>query len=314
MRLADADVNVEELLRTLNVEIVKTRDGWLDCLCPLHPEKNPSFSINRDSCRWICRHGDQKGGALDLVIIVKGISSSEAAKYVKGLPTTDPGDEAVFRAIAAIGRDKPVVTDLAEWDARFRSLDPGVMSEYLFERGFDERDMRDFEVRFDAEQERLVWPIRDENANLIGYCARKLPGSTKQRYLYPRGFQRALFPLSFHSGSSVVLCEGPLDAMWLHKHGYNGLAMLGSALTNAQRAWLFARVSDVTIMTDNDETGIATRSKLVKQLSGLNVSLALLPEHRKDVQECTRDEIDDSLATKQPITVAVVNGLISLVK
>jgi len=257
VRIADADIDVPELLRTLGIEVIKVRGEWADALCPLHDERNPSFSIRLDTGRWICRHGDTKGSALGLVVRVKGVSAVEAQRYVQGLPVTDPGDEAVFAAIARIneasrGRD----TDLPEWDAKFHSLDSRVMTEYWFERGFDERDARRFEVRYDPEGERVMWPIRDENANLLGYATRKLPGTFGKKYLYNKGFSRALYPLNHVAGDEAVLVEGPFDAMWLLKHRHNGLAMLGSGLTSSQLAWLFARVSRVTLFLDNDAVGV----------------------------------------------------------
>jgi len=316
MRLVDRAVDVDDLLRTLDIEIVKTRDEWADACCPLHPENNPSFSIRLDTGRWICRHGDITGTAIDLVRRVKGLSTDDAETLIGGLPTADPGDERVMAAIQRINGTPRVDHDgdLPEWDARYRVLDPDLMTEYWFERGFDASDMRRFGVKFDMEEERILWPIRDENGNLIGYCARKLPGTIGQKYLYPKGFVRSLYPLDFHSGSSIVLCEGPLDAMWLHKHGIMGLAMLGSALTNEQRKWLFARVSRVTIMTDNDPTGVKTLSKLTKQLSGLDVYFAFVPWNRKDAQECEEVELIDALENSMTVTQAILDGRISFAR
>lgn len=316
MRLADMEVDVPDLLHTLNIEVVKERDNWADACCPLHPERNPSFSIRTDTGRWICRHGDIKGDALDLVVRLKGISPGEAVKYIKGLPLMDPGMNAVFDAIARINGTTVLHHDgdLPDWDRQYQALDPTVMSDYWWERGFDETDMLNFEVRFDPNEERLVWPVRDENANLIGYTARKLPGSFGQKYLYPKSFQRHLFPLNWHSGEDIVLVEGPLDAMWLHKHGINGQALLGSSVTKLQKAWLFAHVRRIVVLGDNDPAGARALSGLVRSLSGFDVRFAFVPEHRKDPQDCTKAELYEALESTWNVTQAVINGLISFIE
>ncbi|KKL52681.1 hypothetical protein LCGC14_2283050, partial [marine sediment metagenome] len=61
MKIVDSDLNVEAVLGALDIKTVESRGSWHDCLCPLHQENNPSFSVNLENGGWICRHGEETG-------------------------------------------------------------------------------------------------------------------------------------------------------------------------------------------------------------------------------------------------------------
>jgi len=52
-------------------------------LCPLHPEKTPSFSVNPDKQVWHC-HGCQAGGdVFSFIMELKGLTFVEAKSYLR---------------------------------------------------------------------------------------------------------------------------------------------------------------------------------------------------------------------------------------
>ena len=297
MRLADVDLDVASVLEALGVEVSNQRGDWADALCPLHLESNPSFSVNLDHGGWVCRPCCAKGQLLDLVARVRKISRSDAIQWARGQATRRRSAADLISQL--LPKEGPPSKTLA-WAARYDELSPTVMTEYWFERGFNAQAMRQFDVRFDSDDGALIWPVRDSSANTISFIKRRLPGQPGVKYLYPPGFTRALFPLDHfdYSGERALLVEGPLDAMWLHQHGYTtALATLGTDITRGQVDWLKGNVSAVTLAFDNDEAGWRATDLLTGRLAqhGFYVSVVRLPDHVKDIQELSSAEIGPAL-------------------
>lgn len=198
---------------------------------------------------------------------------------------------------------------MLEWSERYEALDPKLMSEYFFERGFSTETMRDFGVRYDEKENSLVWPVRDEAANLVGFIKRRIPPTVGARYEYPKGFQRVLYPLDHFEGSEAILVEGPLDALWLHQCGHRGaLAALGSGLTKSQLLWVRRNTTSVTLIFDNDRDGKLGQEKVIKQLAGMRTFVAKLPKEVKDPQELSKDRLRTTLEETTPALFSVIKG------
>jgi len=297
LRLADTDLDVSSVLDALGVEVVSQRGDWADALCPLHSENDPSFSVNLTHGGWVCRPCCARGQLLDLVSRVREISRGDAIQWARGQGSRERSSAELINSL--LPREAPVSVSLA-WAERYDELSPTMMTEYWFERGFNESTMRQFDVRFDPDQETLIWPVRDESANTVSFIKRRLPGTRGAKYLYPSGFNRALFPQDhFDYGDRALLVEGPLDSMWLHQHGYpSALSTLGSDVTRRQVDWLRGKVGEVTLAFDNDAAGWRATELLVGQLSrhGFGVSVVRLPRNFKDVQELNEAELKEALA------------------
>lgn len=286
MFIADVFVDVPRVLESLGIECDgMTRDGWIDVVCPLHPENKPSFSVSLEHGGWVCRHGDETGGLVSLVARVRGVSRFDAVRWAQRSVTQLSDSEVLLSKLLKRGHvdeDNAVL----KWAERYDALPTSVMSEYWFERGFNAKTLRGFEVRYDPNTNSLLWPVRDENWNLIGFTERRVPPFEGAKYLYPKGFGRELFPMNMLVGDHAVLVEGPLDAMWLRQHGYPGIAVLGASITARQLSWLKGKVRKLTLALDNDEVGQTTQVKLVKQLSKtFSVKTVEIPPGCKDVQE-----------------------------
>lgn len=50
-------MNIERIADLLGFEKVKAGSKELSARCPLHDDRNPSFSINADTGAWICYCG-----------------------------------------------------------------------------------------------------------------------------------------------------------------------------------------------------------------------------------------------------------------
>lgn len=56
--------------------------GMARCPLPGHNDTTPSFEVRHSGRRWICYRCDQQGGAIDLVIAVRGFSFIDAKRWL----------------------------------------------------------------------------------------------------------------------------------------------------------------------------------------------------------------------------------------
>ncbi len=301
-RINDCDIDVEDVLVALDIEIVGMRRTWIDALCPIHGETNPSFSININSGTWICRHENLTGNITDLVSYVKEFEKEDSFIWLRGFKPKQYSSYDLLKKLIGTKPDERS-EELINWISEFHELPTNTMTKYWFERGFTSKTMHDFDVRYDDEKKGIVWPVKDSSANIIGFIRRHLPGITP-KYKYPGGFKRCLFPIDkFQNGPwGATLVEGPLDAMWLHQWGAaHALAMLGSGLTQDQIDWLNKKVECVTIVPDNDAAGESVIKTLKNQLSRLELKVARVPKKYKDIQEVPVKEIGGVLKNRKSI-------------
>lgn len=152
-------------------------------------------------------------------------------------------------------------------------------------------EARDGERFYDRFRGRLMFPIRDELARVIGFSGRVLRSEQskakyvnspetllfkKSRVLY--GIDLARAPIS--SGRQALLCEGQLDVIRCHDAGLEiAVAAQGTAITE-EHAHILKRFADeVILLLDSDQAGIkaALRSAEALLQRGLVVRVASLP-------------------------------------
>lgn len=114
----------------------------------------------------------------------------------------------------------------------------------------------------------LKIPIYDKDGKYIFSKFRKAPWDTTNtpKYQYERGASVSLYGID-HLTNDIVICEGELDALALITCGHNACSSTGGAMTFQQEWAPLFEGKNVTIMFDNDETGIkgAVRAGLLLQ-------------------------------------------------
>ncbi len=152
---------------------------------------------------------------------------------------------------------------------------------------------------YDFFRNRIMFPIMDENGDVIAFGGRVLDDSrpkylnstetelfSKRRNLYG-------FPYTQDTrGQALILCEGYLDYITLHRAGfYNSAAVLGTALTQEHARLIAARYKEVLLAMDSDEAGIHATKKSIDLLrkAGLLVKVLDFSPY-KDPDELIKEE------------------------
>ena len=276
--------------------------------CPFHKngqERKPSFGVNGEidkchcfSCGWAGTieemiselYGYQDEGKFGKRWLIKRFNTVE----IETRPNIMEGfngrnNRLNDRNINNNPVDNTYISD-EELD-KYRYIHP-----YMYERKMDDRVIEIFDVGYDKETECLTFPIRDKNGNCLFIARRSV--NTKL-FSYPQGVEKPVYGLYElyqldEFPKEIYICESMIDAItiWTHCDKYAvALNGLGNDLQFSQLNNMPNRT--FILATDNDSAGIKARIRIKKYISNKIIKEILLPPNRKDINECTYDELEN---------------------
>ncbi len=309
------------------VALKKTGANFKAC-CPFHAEKTASFVVSPDKQIFHCFGCGVGGNALGFVMKIEKSDFRDAIEKlgaragieIKSLESSDPQESIKTRLYKinayaqwlfadAIKNQKSVLDYLKN-----RGLSLEIIEK--FELGFAPNDFETLVGYFAKKQipvedagrlglvksksaghyysffrNRLMFPIRDAKARLIGFGARSLSKDDEPKYLnspespiYNKSFE--LYGLNFArpqimQTSQVFLVEGYIDVIACHQLGLvNTVAPLGTSLTEPQVQYLKKYAKNIVLMFDGDAAGLKAilRSIEICLKLGVHPQVVILPE------------------------------------
>jgi DNA primase len=286
-----------------HVELRRTGKNYVG-LCPFHSEKTPSFTVSQEKQIYHC-FGCGKGGDLISFCMAVGNSSfSEALEALAGqcgieLPSyksrRDNGRDEIIRANEMammayhrilIGTDAgkgaldyllsrsiqiECVKDFligfapAKWDGILKiGKENNIPEDVLVKAGLLYRG-RDGKTARDLFRNRIIFPIMDPRARVIGFGGRSFDGrepkylNTPETPVFNKGknlYGLHLAKNEVRSRRNAVVVEGYMDLLVLYQSGCrNVVAPLGTALTEDQASLLSKMCDTVYLMYDSDRAG-----------------------------------------------------------
>lgn len=212
-------------------------NGEQDAHCPLHKDKTRSMRVNFKKGLWKCFAGCGEGKLSELLVLM---DSRDAIK-----------ESRIARWHRALLRNKSRLRD-------FRRA-----------RGLSLRIIKEYQIGWDEETKSYTIPIR--NADGIPFNVRhyRLNAESGRKIWSVKGLGTPrLFPeriLQKHS--SLVICEGELDALIAIQNGFPAVTGTGGAsVWNDGWAKMFEGKS-VVVMYDNDEAGRGGARRVARSLS-----------------------------------------------
>lgn len=298
-------------------------------LCPFHKEKTPSFTVSPSKQFYHCFGCGAHGTALTFLMEYAGLSFVDAVHELAGrLGLRVP--EAAGPARPEDDRRERLLTLLAQADQYYRQTlrsSPQAI-DYLKGRGLTGKSAAHFGLgyapdewqglarafgdyqdplleaaglvivgeqgrRYDRFRGRVMFPIRNERGQVIGFGGRVL-GTGEPKYLnspetpvFAKG--RELYGLfearrAIQQAGEVVVVEGYMDVVMLAQQGVdNAVATLGTAVTNEQVSRLMRLADSIVFAFDGDAAGRkaawrALENSLPQLKDGKRVAFLFLPE------------------------------------
>lgn len=279
--------NIEHILAKLGIEYSIRGDGLIQDLCPCRQHagdrnNRTAFSWRKDIGRWVCwtHHCEESRGndVFGLVSSVLGTEFPDTLEWIKeslGDLNVDVTNDIKATVRSAKDANIYIHDPIKEDNLEFLQSDP----HYLLNRGFDIDILRRYRAGLWVKpgtfmHNRVVFPIRDHDAHLIGYTGRTILSEDYfdrrnlkySKWVHGRHYHLKPNPGELFTGSllfnlcnakkyrKLILVEGPLDGMKLEEAGiHNWVATLGTAFCHPHRTLLVNNgVTDLYVAYDND--------------------------------------------------------------
>lgn len=272
---------IVDKLREIGVERVTIKGQNVMCVCPFHPDRNPSFGIHPER-GGNCFACNTKFPTADIAL--EEIAKKKGADYVP------------------IYREIPIDYNfLPKEEIEPEPLNPNVLKFYKED---DEYFIKNWKVSKEVvHRRRLVrdpyseaecFPIFDSESNYWGVVERHGATDTKRSYYhYPPGYPRRNILLGEdQTGEEVWIVEGVRDLCAIEtKVGVSAVA-LGGAKASDEQIRKIRKFDKVVLALDNDRAGRQCRDYLLDRLAISKVNVAKY--NGKDPMEATDFELRDS--------------------
>ena len=309
------------------VKLEKRGKNYLG-LCPFHNEKTPSFSVSPDKKMYNCFGCHEVGGPIKFIQTIENVNFNEAVKilcdfngikYTGAKIKTDPNvkyykitdkaklfynkfllnDKSADQALTYL-KNRGITDEIIEafeiglspnsYDTLYNVLaDMGVLELEMEDVGLV--DKSDNGKYHDLFVNRIMFPIKDERNNTLGFSARIFVNDPKQpKYINSRDtkiFRKgtALFNINnakpeIIKKDRIVIHEGQMDVIAAYKAGIKEVVCsLGTAIGDEQAKKIARLTKNVIICFDGDKAGIESSKKAIKLFKkyNFNVRLVLLP-------------------------------------
>jgi len=296
-------VDIVELFESFGVKL-SGKDGNYTGLCPFHEDHTPSLSVDREQGLFNCFSGKckAKGSVVDAVMNFKNTDFKGAMSYLKGFKPVVVRPSVSVPAIPERKKPEPVeAIDLKVISGYYHKqlFDHSEALEYLRKRGLANPALYErFQIGYSdgslnqviGESQRqalteagifsekgkehflncLVFPIMDENQNVVSFYGRDIDDSSGFKHRYLKGPHKGVFNRKASKVyDEIILAECIIDALSLIETGFENVqAVYGTNGFMDEHLEILKtdRVKTVVIALDNDEGGQKASEALKERL------------------------------------------------
>lgn len=164
---------------------------------------------------------------------------------------------------------------------------------YMYERKLTNEIIERFDVGFDNSTNCITFPVRDISGGTL-FIARR---SVETKYFnYPCGAKKPIYGVYELSrldrkADEVIICESILDALYFWTVGKYAVALNGLGSESQFEELNNLPYRKYILCTDSDEAGMKARKRIRANLKNKIITEYILPDGRKDANDCTIDEL-----------------------
>lgn len=320
---------------------LKKKGRTLVGLCPFHNDTHPSFTVSPEKGIAYCFACQTGGDIFSFYQAIEGVDFREALRDLAEKTGVEikhtreaslPKDEkerlrACLDAALRFFREKLREHTSAQEYVRERGIPPELMQEFelgyapdsfsdtyqmLLKEGFSrsevvtaglgiQKDLAEGRI-YDRFRNRLIFPIRDHQGNLVAFGGRTL-GDDDAKYINSAEsplYHKASVLYGLHAAKEpareekrLVLVEGYFDALACRRIGVrNVVAVCGTALTEEHVKLMKRYAETVLLALDSDRAGMQAAERAFPLLAraGITVHAVTLPG--KDPDEAVKVDPD----------------------
>lgn len=270
-------VSISEILRKYGVHAPD--HGRYHVLCPWHPERTASLSVNEERGLFHCFGCGASGSVIDLVARFEKITPKDAAEMLSrdfGISGASSFRNDAIAVNARINEWKSkkeikaiaIPYDLRELPSGYRELSKRAIDHFslsLIDQG-------------------VFIPHFNLGGNVIGYSIRR-PDGVHPKYLNSVGFPKGIPYGTYQNKEEImkrgfaIVVEGQIDAITLWDRGYpNVVSLMGSSMTEPQAHLLLSLTTRLLLLFDGDKPGRIGAAQIDRRWgSCFSIHVELLP-------------------------------------
>ena len=295
-------------------------------LCPFHDDHSPSFSVHPEKQIYKCFSCGESGNVITFVEKINGVSFEEAVKILAdrvGIKLDiksprkrneklekyyDINDTALkyFKNNLFSNEGKQAIDYLNK-----RGVDKDIINEFniglasnnkltkLLEGKYDVNDLLSVDIckdingkYYDTFQNRIIFPIMDENNNIVAFSGRKylsddLKDNTLSKYVNSK--ETIIFKknnvlyninnslLNIKKSKEIIITEGFMDTIRMSQIGYkNVVALMGTAFTHEHLEMILKYKCRVVLNLDQDGPGKSATINVGDILTKNNIDVSVI--------------------------------------
>lgn len=274
------DIDIDLLLSKINIvdyisqyaELVP-RNGCLWCNSLFNTKDyNPSFCVEEDKQLFYCFSTHIGGNVINFVMNYHNVSFHKAVYMLCDYIGSD-GQNLKNSTLSALKEIKKYQKHNNEKITKHNILSPDIMDTYInndkklsiwADEGISYESMKNHQVRYDILQDRIVFPIKDIDGNIINISGRTLDKQYKEKkirkytYYYKFDSLDLIYNLDKSrdcaiSNNEIILFEGVKSVLLCETWGINNTgALLTSSLNEQQMKILIKLGCNVIFALDED--------------------------------------------------------------
>lgn len=262
------------------------RDGEYWCLSPFSgTDTDPSFSIRDEDYVYYDFSDGSGGNVLNFIQRYHKVSFPKALRIAadfagikEEITTAGAGDVLrVMRQFAPKKKEKDQPEHIVLAEDFMERYDPDAPQLALWEdEGISREAMRRFDVRYDWENERIVYPVKIPNGNIISVAGRTIHKDYKERkerkytYYHQIGTNDFLLGLSenkddIEKSGEILIVEGFKSILKLWGWGHQNAVALSTARVSSSQMNLLLRLGCTTVFCLDKGIDV-TQDKNIKRL------------------------------------------------
>ena len=255
------------------VDFTKHSGNTHYCLCPFHDEDTPSLAVNEDEQFWHCFGCGASGNIYTWIQRTEHLTFDQTVQKVAQLTNSDINEYVeseslnFFKTLSKLKKtDKEVPSRVPldmdkDYIQRFKDEVP---QEWIDE-GISPETMKKYEIRIDPMSNRIVYPVKDNDDNLIGVKGRTRFKNFKELKIMKYMNYHRLGILDFYqcmqqardsinNSGEIIIVEGIKSVMKLDQWGFHNTVSAETSKLNEYQIELLIRmkVRDVVIAFDKD--------------------------------------------------------------
>lgn len=243
-------------------------------LSPFTNEKTPSFFVHPEKKCWYCFSCGEGGSIIKFVQKYHKTNYEQAIKMLASYGHISLGSEdTIMKIIRRYKKKEGEVMPVRE------ELKNDIMDQYMdiditswINEGISKEVLKKYQVRYDSERCRIVFPVWDIDGKLINIKGRaahpqwKEFGMAKYIYYYPLGRNDLLWGYHWHikdilEKKEIILVEGEKSVMKLESYGINNAVALGTSHISKEQMRILLKLRvDIVVALDRDKKAIQDKN------------------------------------------------------